>query len=310
MKLLLTGAFKYTDEQIEHIESLGCDVTFVQDERIPIEFDVSDIDGVVCNGLFLYTPIEKFKSLKFIQLTSAGFDRVPLDYIKEHNISIKNARGVYSAPMAEFAISGVLQLYKQSRFFYENQKQHRWEKHRGLLELTNKNVLIVGAGSIGSEVAMRFKAFNAKVIGVDIYPDDNRIFDMILPLDELDNQLKFADIVVLTLPITSDNTGFFNKNKFDFMKKSTIFVNIARGKLVNQSDLENALEQGKIAGAVLDVFEEEPLENDSKLWDMSNVILTPHNSFVGDKNDDRMFDVISKNLRGYENEGIICSYCS
>ena len=122
MKLLLTGAFKYTQEQIEYIKSLGHDVVFVQDERVPIEFDISDIEAVVCNGLFLYTPIEKFKSLKFIQLTSAGLDRVPLDYIKEHNIKIANARGVYSAPMAEFALCGVLQLYKQSRFFYENQK--------------------------------------------------------------------------------------------------------------------------------------------------------------------------------------------
>ncbi|MDD6603190.1 MAG: NAD(P)-dependent oxidoreductase [Eubacteriales bacterium] len=295
MKLLLTGAFGYTEEQIEHIKSLGYEVTFVQDERVPIEFDVSDIEAVVCNGLFLYTPIEKFKSLKFIQLTSAGLDRVPLDYIKEHNIKILNARGVYSAPMAEFALCGVLQLYKQSRFFYKNQKQHKWEKHRGLLELTDKNVLIVGAGSIGSEVAKRFSAFDANVIGVDLFPSDNPNFKEIHPIDELDNLLKTADIVVLTLPLTSDNEGFFNNEKFCLMKDSSVFVNIARGKLVNQNHLVSALEQCKIAGAVLDVFEEEPLEESSKLWDFDNVIITPHNSFVGENNNKRMFEIIVNN---------------
>lgn len=302
MKLLLTGAFRYTDEQIEYIKSIGYDVTFVQDERVPIEFDVSDVEAVVCNGLFLYTPIEKFESLKFIQLTSAGLDRVPLDYIKEHNIKIANARGVYSAPMAEFALAGVLQLYKQSRFFYENQKAHKWDKYRGLLELTNKNILVVGAGSIGSEVAKRFKAFDANVIGVDLFPNENANFTEVLPLSELDNRLEKADVVVLTLPLTSDNVGFFNADKFSIMKDSAVLVNIARGKLVNQNDMIEALEQNKIAGAVLDVFDEEPLAEDSKLWNFENVILTPHNSFVGDMNNNRMFDVIIKKLKEQINE--------
>lgn len=91
MKLLLTGAFKYTDEQIEYIKSLGHEIVFVQDERKKIDFDVSDIEGVICNGLFVYNAIESFSSLKYIQLTSAGLDRVPLDYINEHGIEIYNA---------------------------------------------------------------------------------------------------------------------------------------------------------------------------------------------------------------------------
>ena len=113
---------------------------------------------------------------------------------------------------------------------------------------------------------------------------------------DLDNLLKTADIVVLTLPLTSDNEGFFNNEKFCLMKDSSVFVNIARGKLVNQNHLVSALEQCKIAGAVLDVFEEEPLEESSKLWNFDNVIITPHNSFVGDMNNKRMFDTILTNL--------------
>ena len=285
MKLLLTGAFKYTDEQIEYLKSLGNDIVYVQDERKKIDFDVSDIEGVVCNGLFLYNDIRHFKKLRYIQLTSAGFDRVPLDYINEHEIKLYNARGVYSIPMAEFALCGVLQLIKQSRLFYKNQNNHIWEKSRTLGELSGKTVLIVGAGNIGSEVAKRFSAFDASVIGVEV-----ELFD------ELEEQLKIADIVILTLPLTDSTRGMFDKSKFDLMKKSSIFVNIARGPLVVESDLINSLKSGSISGAVLDVFEEEPLNENSPLWDMDNVILTPHNSFVGENNNKRMFEVIVDNL--------------
>lgn len=297
MKLLLTGAFKYTDEQIESVKSLGHEIIYIQDEREPIAFDVSDIEGVICNGLFLYTPIEQFKSLRYIQLTSAGFDRVPMDYIKSHGIEIHNAKGVYSIPMAEFALCGVLQLYKHSKFFIANQQAHTWQKHRGLLELLGKNICIIGAGNIGTEVAKRFKAFDTEVVGVDICLADNDNFDEIQPLDSMDKAICNADVVVLTLPLTDDNIGFFNKDKFILMKLNAVFVNIARGKLVNEQDLINALKNNQIAGAVLDVFDEEPLANDSPLWDMDNVILTPHNFFIGENNPNRMFQTITNNLR-------------
>ncbi len=301
MKLLLTGAFKCTDEQIEYLKSLGHEIVFFGDEREKLDFDVSDIEGVICNGLFVYNDIEQFRSLKYIQLTSAGFDRVPMDYINQHGIEIHNARGVYSVPMAEFALTGILQLVKQSRFFYENQKQHIWEKSRTLGELAGKTAVIVGAGNIGSEVAKRLKAFDVTVVGIDITTDQRPYFDKIELFNNLDEQLKAADIVVLTLPLTDDTKGMFDKSKFDLMKNSCIFVNIARGQLVVENDLIYALNNKKISGAVLDVFETEPLEKTSPLWDMDNVIITPHNSFVG-QNNKRMFDVIISNLENYFNE--------
>lgn len=299
MKLLLTGAFRYTDEQIEYIKSLGHQITFVQDERDKLDIDVSDVDGVICNGLFLYNNIEEFKSLKYIQLTSTGFDRVPLDYINEHNIKIFNARGVYSIPIAEFALTGILELVKQSRIFYENQKQGLWEKLRTLGELSGKIAVIVGAGNIGSEIAKRLSAFDMQVIGVDILNDDRLYFHKIELLNNLDEQLKIADVVVLTLPLMDSTKGMFDKTKFELMKDSAIFVNIARGLLVVEQDMINALENKKIRGAVLDVFNQEPLDINSALWKMNNVILTPHNSFVGENNNKRMFNVIVNNLRNF-----------
>lgn len=299
MKLLLTGAFNYSAEQIKSLRAVGNDIIFIQDERVPLNIDVSEIDGVICNGLFLYNDIKQFKNLKYIQLISAGYDRIPLDYIKDKKIKVFNARGVYSVPMAEFAIGGILQLVKRFDLFYENKKKHVWNKSRTLGELFGKTSVIVGAGNIGSEIAKRLKAFDMTVIGVDIFNDSRLYFDKIELLDNLNDQLKIADIFILTLPLTDSTANMFDKTKFSIMKDTSIFVNVARGQLVNENDLIDALTKKEIAGAVLDVFNSEPLDEKSPLWDFDNVILTPHNSFVGENNNKRMFDVIFKNLETF-----------
>lgn len=294
MKLLLTGAYSYTQDQIQTIETMGHTVVFLQQESDPIA-NPETFDGVICNGLFLHHPIEKFSALKYIQLISAGLDRVPMDYVKEHEIAIHNAGGVYSIPMAEFALSGVLALYKQSRFFMQKQKEHRWEKHRGLLELWGKTVLIVGCGSVGTECAKRFSAFGCKVLGVDLFPMSKEGYRQVRSIADMDELLPQSDIVVLTLPSTEETRHLFDNNRFFKMKDGAVLVNIARGAIVDTGALLVSLKT-KLSGAVLDVFEEEPLPADSPLWEMEHVILTPHNSFVSEGNSKRMFDVICRNL--------------
>lgn len=296
MNLLVTGAFACTESDLNQLRKCGHKVIYMQQEKSPLPCDAAWVEGIIGNGIFLSHPIEQFANLRFIQLTSAGFDRVPMDYVEQHGIEIHNARGVYSIPMAEFALSGILQLVKQSRFFNENQKQHIWEKSRTLGELAGKTAVIVGAGNIGAEVAKRLKAFDVTVVGIDITTAERPHFDKIQPLENLDEQLKTADIVVLTLPLTDDTKGMFKKSKFDLMKSNSIFVNIARGQLVIESDLLDALNSKKISGAVLDVFDTEPLEKTSPLWDMDNVIITPHNSFVGEGNGDRLSRLILSNI--------------
>lgn len=295
MNILITGAWHDARNHIAEIERMGHTVCFMQNETEALPCGYDWVEGVICNGLFLTHDIQKFIRLKYIQLTSAGFDRVPLDYIRNHNIEIHNARGVYSIPMAEFAVSGVLQLYKQSRTFYENQKEHRWEKHRGLQELYGKTVCIVGCGSVGPECAKRFKAFGCTVIGVDIKPYSNEHYLRVEPLGKLDEVLAASDIVVLTLPLTEETHHLMNAERFGQMKDGAVLVNIARGPVVNETALTAALKNGTIGGAVLDVFEEEPLST-SELWDIENVILTPHNSFVGEGNDNRLGKVVLANL--------------
>ena len=297
MKVIITGAIKGEDKIIEVIRERGNEVFFMQNENGELPISPCEVDGVVCNGLFLYHDIKKFTSLKFIQLTSAGFDRVPMDYIEQKGIKVFNARGVYSIPMAEYALWGVLSLYKRAVFFQSNKQQKKWCKHREIPELYGKKVLIVGCGSVGMECAKRFKGFGCEVFGVDRIEKQDCLFEKIYAINDLSNALKIADVVVLTLPLTSKTKGLFNESTFAKMKTGSVFVNIARGAIVEERALIESL-KSKLFGAVLDVFEEEPLRENSELWDLENAIITPHNSFVGEGNSARLHEVILGNIKG------------
>lgn len=299
MQLLLTGAFSYTETQTAQLKALGADITFVQDEREKLTIDVSQFEAVVCNGLFLQNDIRAFKSLRFIQATSAGLDRMPLDFIKENGIRLQNARGVYSVPMAEFAVSGVLSLYKHTAQFRTNQEKHVWVKDRGVRELAGDTVLIVGCGSVGTACAERFRAFGMRVTAADICRPEADCYDAYFPMPSLPEALSAADAVVLTLPLTSETRGMFDRDLLAVCKPNAILVNLARGAVVCETDLIAALQNGTIGGAVLDVFETEPLPQESPLWDMENVLVTPHNSFVSPKNNARLFDCIYENLKAF-----------
>ena len=306
MNLLITGAWQNAKDYIEKLEADGHEVEFLQFEKDDLPCSYAWIEGVICNGLFLSHDIRKFVNLKYIQLTSAGFDRVPMDYVKEHKIAIHNARGVYSIPMAEFALFGVLELYKRGKVFFENQTEHIWEKQRNILELFGKRVCIVGCGSVGTECAKRFRAFGCEVFGIDLFPREDEHYEEMLGLDKLEDVLMESDIVVLTLPLTEKTRHLMNEAKLKQMKSGTVLVNIARGAIVDTDALIDALPN--IGGAVLDVFEEEPLSEECPFWDMENVIVTPHNSFVGDGNGKRLDEVILGNLlekRLGENNGLL-----
>ena len=295
MNILITGAWSGWKYHEEALEAMGHKVAFMQQEKDPIPVPYEWVEGAICNGLFLHHDIDQFPNLKYIQLTSAGMDRIPVGRIRTRGIRLHNARGVYSVPMAEFALSGVLQLYKRSRYFAENQRLRRWEKHRGLLELAGKTVCILGCGSVGTECAKRFRAFDCWVVGIARSSRENPDYDEILPMEMLDTVLSRSDVIVLTLPLTEDTRYLMDRSRFAAMKPDSILVNIARGAIVDAEALVQALEE-KLGGAVLDVFEEEPLSPHSPLWEMENVIVTPHNSFVGQGNAARLAQTIMHNL--------------
>ena len=291
MNLLITGAWQGAKEHIAEIEKLGHKVLFLQQEKDELPIGEEWIEGVICNGLFLHHSINRFVNLRYIQLTSAGFDRVDLNYVKEKEIVIKNARGVYSIPMAEFVLARVLEQYKRLETFREQQKEKTWNKLRDLQELFDKRVLIIGCGSVGTECAKRFKVFGCEVVGIDVNPRKDNNYSYMVSLEMLDDELSDADVIVLTLPLTDETRGLIDGKHLKIIKKDGILVNIARGSVVDQSDLDKW-----DGSAILDVFEDEPLQQSSPLWQKENISITPHNSFVGENNNQRLSRLILQNL--------------
>lgn len=301
MKLLLTGAFNYTEKQLVELQDLGYDITFIQDEREEVSFDVSEFEVVVCNNLFLYNDISKFNKLKAVQLTSAGVDRVPLNYIKENKIQLYNAKNVYSVPMAEWVVLKILEIYKKSKIFWKNQENHTWKKERELFELTNKNIGIIGFGDVGIEVSKRLKAFGTNITAINRSKVDSKYIDKYVPLSELDNVLPEMDIIILTVASTPETKHLINKKQLNLMHNNAILINVARGDLMNQEELIKSLDNNKFLGVALDVFEEEPLVYSSPLWDYENVYITPHNSFVSETNNGNFYNLIYKILKTIKN---------
>lgn len=294
-QLLLTGCFSYSDEQLKRIKQLGYEITFVQNEMEELLIDVSKFDCVVCNNLFLYNSVKKFENLKIVQATSAGLERLPIEYFNLHGIKYYNANNIYSIPIAEWALMYLLNIYKSMSQFYKQKESKVWKKNRSVEELTGKTVTIVGYGNIGKEIAKRLKGFGVNINVVDIYKIDDDIINQSFLLNDIKAAILQTDILILSIALTEETYHLIDNEKLLLMKNNSVLVNVARGKLIDENALISNVK--KFKGIALDVFESEPLTSNSQLWDYENVIITPHNSFISDKINERMFDIIYKNLK-------------
>lgn len=296
MKLLFNNSFRFTDEQINRIRDLGYDITLWEDNN---SLDSYDYEVVVGNGQAFNINISKLNKLKMIQLTTAGFDKLPLDEIKDRKIKLANAKGVYSIPIAEFTILKIFEIYKKSREFENNQRNKEWTRITKLKELYGKTVGIMGTGSIATEIAIRAKAFGCKVIGMNTSGKDIENFDKVYRTEDINNLLKDSDIIISTLPLNDKTRNMINKDRLNHMKADGILINISRGGIINEEDLIEHLEEGKLMGVALDVFEKEPLPKDSPLWNHPKVFITPHNSYASDNIKNRAFELIYFNLKAF-----------
>ncbi len=304
MKLLVAKKNGMTDAQLEVLAGLGFEVLTDGVDYAPYTGEKGDIEAVICYEFFKHNNIEDFPRLRVVHLTSAGFDHMPLDYMRQKGIALYNARGVYSEPIAEFVLWGVLDLYKRGSYFRANAQKRGWRQLGSLRELGGKNVTILGAGSIASEIGKRFSALGCDVTALCRKPIRSRSFDRVVQSSYLDRYLPKTDIMVLAAPLNEESRHLFDSARFAKMKKGSILVNIARGGIVDTAAFVQAIEQGILSGAVMDVFETEPLPADSPIWDMENVIVTPHNAFAGEYNGDRTFEVMHRDLQQWlqENE--------
>lgn len=296
MNLLLTGAAGINDIFLRNLKLQGWNVDILQYETDKLE-NPTKYDVVICNGLFLHTPIEAFINLKVIHLTSAGLDRVPLDYISNSDIQLFNARGVYSTPMAEWVVATILQEYKKISFFSSNQTIKSWSKNRSLRELSGKRIAIIGAGNVGEEIAKRLRPFNTEIDGYDVNIIPNEYFDSINNITDF--VIENYDVLILTAPHTPSTHHILNKSNLTLLKDGAIIIALSRGGLIDEAALIETLSERQDLTAVLDVFEEEPLKSDSPLWNVENLRIFPHNSFVGEYNQSRLHSLILKNLEKY-----------
>jgi phosphoglycerate dehydrogenase-like enzyme len=237
--------------------------------------------------------------LRWIQLTSAGMDRAARSGLVESDFMLTSASGLHATPIGEFVLTVMLMFAKGAQKFIRAQDRREWIRYMPQ-ELYGKTVGVVGLGHIGGEVARLAKAFGCRVIAMrrsDAKPDER--VDAFVPASELHRLLAESDYVVLSVPLTNETRHMIGEPELRAMKPSAVLINIARGAVVDEPALVRALKDGSIAGAGLDVFEQEPLPPESELWGLENVILSPHISGGTEIYNQRATGIFCENLRRY-----------
>lgn len=296
MTILLAGRFDWNKLDLKNvIDDLNIIICNDEDED---EMDVNpaEVDAIVCNWYFKYHDIHRYENLKYIQLLSTGYNGIDPEEVKGMGIELHNAKGIYSVPMAEFVVGNILLFYKRYCCFVQQKSSHDWKKKRDIEEILDKKILIIGTGDVGTETAKRLRGFTDYLYGCNRTVKDIDYFDKIYLMTDLPEILPEMDIIVTCVALTPDTKNLLDYEMFSKMKRSVLVVNVSRGEVINEKDIIFALENNMIGGAILDVFEEEPLSYDSKLWELDNVIITPHNSFVSNRNEERISAMIMYNL--------------
>jgi phosphoglycerate dehydrogenase-like enzyme len=238
-------------------------------------------------------------ALRWFHSFSAGVDHPAFRTLLERGVLLSNSSGSSSVPIAQYVIAMMLRAVKRFDALAGAQRERRWEPVQAE-ELTGKTAGIIGVGHIGGEVARLAKAFGMRVIGCRRRQQARvRYVDELLPPDRLPELLARADFVVLTVPLSAQTDGLIDEAALRSMKPTAWLINVSRGRVVREAALLRALKEGWIAGACLDVFEEEPLPQESELWSLPNVVVTPHQSGFSPLNFDRASELFLENLRRY-----------
>lgn len=216
--------------------------------------------------------------VKWVHSLSAGVEKVLIPAFRESPVPLTNARGVFKRSLAEFAVLGMLYFSKRVRRLVESQRAHKWDDFSTEF-IENKIMGIVGYGEIGRECALLAKPLGVKIYAVRRNPSrsaNDPLLDRIFTPDELPKMLAETDVLVAAAPLTPETKHMLGESAFRAMKPSAIVINVGRGPVIDEAALIRALAEKRLGGAALDVFETEPLAADSPLWDMENVLISPH----------------------------------
>jgi phosphoglycerate dehydrogenase-like enzyme len=263
---------------------------------------IGEADVVVPSMMWKNDFLPQAKRLKFVQSISAGIDQYDQKLFREHGVRLANAAGVNAAAVSEHAMAMILALKRHIHTGRDNQAKKLW---RGMIsdiparedELGGKTLLIVGLGKIGARLAKLAKAFDLKVVATRRDASQGGgAADAVYGNDKLHELLPGADIVALTCPLTPQTTNLIDAKALALMKPTAHLVNVARGRVVDEDALIRALQEKRIAAAGLDVTREEPLPAASPLWEMSNVLITPHTAGETQRYEDGVIDLLVENL--------------
>jgi len=285
-----------TEDHIKKIEALSPDIQVLIDEDVLKV--ITDVDILVA-GTFNAEILRKAAKLKWIHALAAGVDRFLFPEFIDSDIMLTNSSGVHPVPISEHVLGMMLMFTRGLHAAMKSQFQKKWERPTPV-ELYGKTLGIIGFGSIGERIGQLGICCGMRVIGlkrnVD-YPTTNA--HQLLPPETLDALLERSDFVVCALPLTPQTTHYITLQELKKMKNTAYLINISRGKTIKEEDLILALQSGIIAGAGLDVFEEEPLSSHSPLWDMDNVIITPHYAGSTPEYFNRAISIFCENMQRY-----------
>ncbi|OAA89359.1 D-2-hydroxyacid dehydrogenase [Clostridium coskatii] len=247
---------------------------YISTKEVTIEL-VKSADIIIGNVPPEY--IKESKKLKWLQLNSAGTDGYCEPGVIPEGAYLTNATGAYGLAISEHMLGMLLEIKKKLNLYYINQKKHLWKDEGNVTSIEGSTTLVVGLGNIGGNFARKMKALGSYTIGIKRTKGQKpEYIDELYTMEALDELLPKANIVALSLPGTKDTYHLFNRDKFNLMRKDAIILNVGRGSCICTEDLCDALENGIISGAGLDVTEPEPLPIEHRLWDTPGVIITPH----------------------------------
>ncbi|WP_254862438.1 D-2-hydroxyacid dehydrogenase [Halovivax gelatinilyticus] len=243
--------------------------------------------------------LDRAQNLQWAQASTAGYDHYDLDALENAGIILTNATGVHGQPMAEWALGAMLGIERGLFEARDRQRESLWLRESGG-ELASKTVGIVGLGAIGGRTAELASAIGCRVIGTKRDPSTAPdAVDEVYPADELDSVLSRVDYLVLACPLTDETRGLIDREALRTMPRDAVVVNVARGDVVVEEALVESLQQGRISGAALDVFSTEPLPADSPLWNLPNVLVTPHVSGSTPHYYDRIAEIFIENFERF-----------
>lgn len=288
----------FNDEQKKKLESVSNEYSFIYKE------DESVYDSDIIVGNYPPAQLKKFSNLKLLLLTAVGYDAYIKKGVITDNTILCNAVDVHSKEVAEHTLGLILELVKNLHLYKNNQAKHIWHDEGKVKSVDGLRVAIIGFGDIGNALAKMLKGLGMYVIGVKRKMIEKPDYiDELHTNKDMDEVISNVDVVVTILPGTAENVHLFTMDTFKKMKPDTVLVNCGRGNLYDSEVLYEVLDKKIIKAAAADVFEVEPLPQDSKLYDLDNFVVTPHIAgfFHLDSAKEVFLDLICENLRRYIN---------